>query len=227
MNGVILWKGRSRLNGAPIVAVMTGLRRKSRNGKTGAMLQTWILHAEIDPLTAVRTGEDCAICGDCPHRGGTCYVTLHQAPLAVFRAFERGNYPNATGKAEVRRAVRGKAVRFGAYGDPGAVPAWVWENVVSAARATTGYTHRWRTVDRRYRRFLQASVDSAGEARQAEREGWRYFRIRESTDAPLRTGEIACPASAESGSRKTCASCALCSGRRWADKRPNVAIVVH
>jgi hypothetical protein len=41
-NGVILWEGASAIDGAPIVVIATGLKRGSRNGKTGAQVQTFI-----------------------------------------------------------------------------------------------------------------------------------------------------------------------------------------
>jgi hypothetical protein len=38
-NGAILYRGPSLLDGAPIVAIVTGLASTSANAKTGAMLQ--------------------------------------------------------------------------------------------------------------------------------------------------------------------------------------------
>ena len=42
-NGRILWEGVSPFDGQPIVCIVTGLSQGSANGKTGTMLQTWIL----------------------------------------------------------------------------------------------------------------------------------------------------------------------------------------
>src|SRR5919205_567706 len=92
--GVILYRGPSLLDGSPIVCVAVGLARKSKNPKTGNAVQTYILADNgEDPVKAWQNGGDRAICGDCPHRGSTCYVNIVQAPLAIYRAYRRGTYP--------------------------------------------------------------------------------------------------------------------------------------
>ena len=69
-NGLVLYKGPSVLNGAPIVVIATGLqaaRRHARRGvntKTGAMVQVYILAGGRDPVRAHRIGADAALCGD-------------------------------------------------------------------------------------------------------------------------------------------------------------------
>jgi hypothetical protein len=88
MNGLVLYRGPSMIDGQPIVCIATGLATKSTNEKTGDLIQTWILRDDIAPIDAANTGADVSICGDCPHRGQvidgknvnrTCYVTLfHQ-----------------------------------------------------------------------------------------------------------------------------------------------------
>src|SRR5687767_850338 len=92
-NGVVLYSGPSELDGSPIVAIMTGIRRGSSNTKTGPLLQTWILRSDLSPETAAKTGADRSICGDCALRDGACYVTLHHGPRAVFAAYQQGLYP--------------------------------------------------------------------------------------------------------------------------------------
>jgi hypothetical protein len=67
-NGAILYEGPSLLDGMPIVAIVTGLASASANGKTGAMLQTWILPRDVHPSRALDTGADASVCGRCPHR---------------------------------------------------------------------------------------------------------------------------------------------------------------
>ena len=52
MKSFIFYRGPSMLDGAPIVAIATD----SSNSKTGGMVQTWILRADIDPVTAARNG---------------------------------------------------------------------------------------------------------------------------------------------------------------------------
>lgn len=84
-NGAIVWDGPSRIDGSPIMAIVTGLRTASANPKTGDMLQTWILRSDMHPMDAIKSGADYGICGSCGHRGTydefgnpidprTCYV---------------------------------------------------------------------------------------------------------------------------------------------------------
>ena len=84
-NGYIIYEGKSQLNGGNIVAIVT---MNSKNIKTGNMASMWILNADIKPTEASKKGEDASVCGDCKHRAvnkGACYVTLHHAPLAVYK----------------------------------------------------------------------------------------------------------------------------------------------
>ena len=69
MKNLILYDGPSAIDGAPIVAILTGLANASRNAGTGDMLQLYILRADMMPEVARHTGADAAICGDCPMRG--------------------------------------------------------------------------------------------------------------------------------------------------------------
>ena len=62
-NGAIFYENDS------IVGIITGLAHSSHNTKTGAMLQTWILVKNVNPIEAVNTGADELVCGDCKHRG--------------------------------------------------------------------------------------------------------------------------------------------------------------
>jgi hypothetical protein len=73
-NGYVIYRGPSRIDGAPIVAIATGFRDPTANRKTGPMIQTWILREDVPPLEAVATGADRSICGECPHRGGFGYA---------------------------------------------------------------------------------------------------------------------------------------------------------
>ena len=66
MAGFVFYRGKSPIDGAPIVAIAT---LESKNGKTGDMVQTWILREDISPLMAIKTGADRSICGNCVHRG--------------------------------------------------------------------------------------------------------------------------------------------------------------
>jgi len=216
-NASILYRGPSALDGAPIVVVATGLRAKSQNEKTGALVQTWILRADLDPLEASKAGADSSICGQCPHRrslGGSCYVTLHQAPLSVYRAYHRGSYGVPLDSEGMAAALAGRKVRLGSYGDPAAVPLWVWDAALSRAESWLGYTHQWarpEVTSTGLGRFCMASADSSRDRLIATARGWRTFRVRAPSE-PVMAGEFICPASAEAGKRRTCETCGACDG---------------
>ena len=65
--GYVIYDGASLLDGKRIVAI--ALTGNSKNTKTGAMVQTYIIRPDINPLEANKTGEDYSICGTCPHKG--------------------------------------------------------------------------------------------------------------------------------------------------------------
>ena len=231
-NGVILYHGPSQIDGSQIVVILTGLRSGSANLKTGAMLQTWILRADRSPVLAAKDGSDAAICGACPHRttinpqtGKTergCYVIVHNAPRSVWACWKRGGYEFATD--EDRQVIRSSLLRLGSYGDPAAVPAEVWQGIMSDRR--TGYTHQWReSFAQSLQSFTMASVDSPEEAREAQDLGWRTFRIRQAGD-PLLAREIVCPASEEAGKVRTCSTCKACAGNPNG-RGASVAIIAH
>ncbi len=225
-NGHILYEGPSKIDGKPIVVIATGFADKSDNIKTGALIQIWIIRSDISPLEATHSGEDFSICGDCRHRGilelqedGTtrnklrmCYVLEFQAPLAIYRAYKRGSYADASRlpPAEKEALFADRAVRIGAYGDPAAAPNRVWAFTTTLAKSWVGYTHRWAELPPSsfLRVILMASVDTLTEAAQAQSMGWRTFRVGASPEP----GEISCPASEEMGKRVTCVDCGLCAG---------------
>lgn len=225
-NGAIVYQGPSLLTGAPVFVALTGLTHPSQNEKTGPMVQAWILHAEQKPTEAVKSGSDDAICGSCRHRSGSnigrsCYVIWWMGPERVYLA--KDNYP-ITMPLLLGRQLRDKHVRFGAYGDPAAVPAHIWFELAKVSAGHTGYTHHWRTCSPFLARILMASVDTLEEKREAEALGWRTFRVRP-FDGPLETNEVVCPASHEAGYRATCDECRLCGGS--AREAKSVAILPH
>jgi hypothetical protein len=229
----IVYQGPSRFDGAPIVAIVTGLHGDTKNPKTGQMAQLWIIRADMSPVDAIQRRADVSICFDCPARGTGmsdrwCYVGM-KAPLAVWESFARGAYPTVEPSqvAEFLRAWN-LPIRFGAYGEPTALPLSVLNDLAEGTEYT-GYTHQWKDshVARTFGHLLMASADTAREASDAQALGWRTFRARPA-DSPLMAGEISCPASDEMDKRTTCAKCTLCDGSRGAnDKRRNVAIIVH
>ena len=224
-NGAVLYHGPSMLDGEDIVVIVTGLREASANTKTGKMLQTWIMRADVEPAQALDTGQDSSVCGDCVHRGASCYVIVARAPLQIYRAWKRGSYLDWT-QAFPHRALRGKRIRLGSYGDPAAVPFNTWRRVFAQRLAGwTGYTHQWHDPRfTRLRNYLMASVDSPEETLEAWHQGWRTFRVRRQDD-PIMRGEVTCPASDEAGKRTTCAKCVLCAGQRTDAK--SIVIMAH
>lgn len=229
MNGFILYRGPSLIDGAPIVCILTGVNRGSKNSKTGDLLQTWIIREDMHPVDAIRSGADSSICGDCPHRGNagkerSCYVLVHNAPAQVFKAFGRGSYGEFDDAAAA--LVKGRGIRFGSYGDPAAVPVSVWQRLAGLASFWTGYTHQWaNSVGKALRPYCMASVDSEAEHAQAIRLGWRTFRVALPGDRQKLAGEAVCPASKESAAGLSCAECKACGGANG--RRGTIVIAAH
>jgi hypothetical protein len=228
-NGFIFYRGPSMLDGSPIIAIATGTAKASRNTKTGGEVQTWILRDDMSPVEAVKSGADSAICGTCIHRGNgdgsnrSCYVTVFQAPLVVWKSAQRGLYPQID-PVQAGHALTGKVVRLGSYGDPAAVPADVWHCLIEKCAGHTGYTHQWRTSDA-LRTLCMASCDNAFEQEIAKAQGWRTFRVMRAGDRML-PREIVCPASKEAGAKTSCAACKACGGTS-AKAKADIAIVAH
>lgn len=222
-NGAVIYRGPSLIDGAPIVAIVTGRKVKSDNGKTGAMLQTWILREDVHPLDAVRVGLDESICGDCIHRRRehadgklrrTCYVNVGQAPRSIWTCYTEGTgYADALSVRAITAIGMGRQVRLGSYGDPGAVPVAVWDALTVGSTGRTGYTHRAADVGAGLAHLCMASVDSPKAAKAAQRAGWRTFRVAAHGDDERMQGEARCPASEEAGKRVTCETCPMkCHG---------------
>lgn len=239
-NGYIVYNGASLIDGAPIVVI--ALTGKSANRKTGALMQTYILRADMSPLDAIKAGLDSSICGGCPHRGSwdsltlrmikrSCYVNVGQGATMVYKAFLAGKYPDISGDASAIRALgRGRKVRLGTYGDPAAAPADVWRDLVAEADSHTGYTHQIAndalamTQRHAIAQLCMVSADTPEDAKRARDSGFRYFRIR-LADEPLGEREFTCPASEEAGKRLQCADCMACSGSSKGKASP--VIIAH
>jgi len=214
------------LDGKPIVAIAT---YSNRNTKTGRVVQTYILRADLNPLEASKTGEDYSICGNCTMRGTPttdparkqakgrrCYVNLGQGVLIVWRAFKRGVYQ----PGDPRTMGRGRFVRVGTYGDPAAVPQEIWDELLSEASTWTAYSHQsgWRPD------IAMQSADNYAQAWAHWRAGRRTFRVVTGIDEIDTAHESLCPASKEAGRRVQCTACKLCKGGTAAK---SIAIVEH
>jgi hypothetical protein len=218
-NGRVLYHGPSMLDGAPIVVIATGFSDFSANDKTGAMIQTWIMRADIPPHHAFKSAEGESVCGDCPHKANkTCYVIWYQAPLAVWNCWHHGSGYAAAMPSDFV----GRDLRIGSAGDPAAVPRWIWEAILPGVVVRTGYTHQWRRpVGAWLKGTVQASCDSLQDLAEARAAGWNAFIVLP-IGAPDPAGTVHCAASAERGHKTNCASCGLCDG-----SSADVAIWAH
>jgi hypothetical protein len=222
--GVILWRGPSRIDGKPLVALATGLRQPSANVVTGPVIQVWILRSRVPPLAAIRTGGDRSVCGDCLHRGSTCYVNVWREVTQVWRTFRQGGYVPFT--PGLFRLVRGRAIRLGAYGDPAAVPISVWRPLHTAAGLWLAYTHQWDQpwCDPALKELCMASVDSPAQRERALALGWKTFRVR-AAEEPALAGEFVCPKGAEASRRLLCIQCGACRGGAYTGQATPVTMV--
>jgi hypothetical protein len=226
MDKGIIYNGPSLLDGKPIVVIGT---YSKRNAKTGAVLQTYIIRADINPLEASKTGEDYSICGPCVMRGTPtddpnrkqakdrdCYVNLGQGVLIVYRSYIKGIYQ----PVPPRILGYNRFVRVGTYGDPSAAPQGIWEELLSEASDWTAYSHQsgWRPD------IAMQSVNSHTEAQMHWQAGRRTFRVIANLGELDPTNEALCPASKEAGRRVQCTSCKLCKGSTLAK---SIAIVEH
>ena len=218
---MVVYEGPSVLNGRPIVGIITGLLKPSKNTKTGPMSQLWILDATNEPHVAVKTGDDESVCGDCPARNKWCYVTTFQGPLSIYRAWKRGSY----GKYDPDLLKFG-VLRFGAYGDPAAIPMHIIHDLGRRVHRFTGYTHAWKYCDSELRHYCMASVDTISDQEEAARRGWRTFRVAP-PDTDRLKGESICPASNEAGHKINCYDCGACDGRRRPKVKSNIVIQAH
>lgn len=232
--GGVIYLGPSRLDPtSEIVVILTG---PSANRKTGPLWQTWILRTDRPPLEAREDGSDQAICGSCVFRAtgdrpSSCYVVVAQAPGTVYRAWQAGGYRRldlGPGSRSPLPWYRGDGVRLGAYGDPAAVPMYVWRRLLAGVDHWTGYTHAWRGADPQLQGICMASVESLADASEARAAGWRTFRVRMGEGgAALQRGEVVCPASTEAGYKTTCDRCRLCTGGTLKAGKPLIAILPH
>ena len=218
--GYILYEGKSMINGANIVAIIT---TKTSNTKTGQMPQLWILNADLKPTDASKSKQDESVCGGCKLRqslGGACYVNLGQAPNAIYKSYKNGGYEFLDFKDY--NIFSGKSIRFGAYGDPYAIPSAILTKLKSVAKNNTAYTHQWKNENSEVLKSLSmASVDSIEEQKEAVKMGWRTFRVA-TEDTIIQDNEIICPNTTKGIS---CLDCGLCNGNESGAK--NILIEIH
>jgi len=231
--GVILYEGASQIDGAPIVVIANKIMAASANEKTGAMVQTFIIRSDVDPVKALKLGLDSSVCGACMHRpanNGTCYVQVAKSVLSVFEAYKRGRYARPGIDFDARllaELFRDLIFRLGTYGDPAAAPFMAWRAAMLHVAGHAGYSHQWR--DKRFQAFkmlCMASADSAADMSDAHAMGWRTFRVRNAAELAVKGLEVVCPASKEAGYKTNCATCKACGGLE-AKAKASIVIVAH
>ena len=232
-NGVILYRGPSLLDGSPIVCIATF---ETSNEKTGDMIQTWILPDNgLDPVEALKQNANFGACGNCPLQGWmdpdtgkminrVCYVNVGQAPLGIWRSFQRGGYPKYDARKH-RQWFVGRKVRIGAYGDPAAIPVPLVRWLADVSIAWTGYSHQLFWCDPRraeaLAKYLMVSCHTRAQSTEATRRGWRFFEAIREDQAPPEDA-IECPHYSHG---VQCADCLLCEGT---DKRAkSIYVIAH
>ena len=210
--GYVLQRSVSPIDGQPIVVIMT---LKTSNRKTGDMAQVWILREDINPVEALKTGADESICGDCPHRkqedgSRSCYVNVGQAPNSVWKAYKAGRYGEL--KDLTASILKGRKVRWGAYGDPAVIDPVIVSTINKHAAGHTGYTHQWREeFAAPFKGVFMASCDGFNDYIDASLNGWMTFNVVPKGYKP--SNIKLCPATV-TDSQATCATCSLCDGAK-------------
>ena len=125
--GYVIYDGPSNYDSKPIMAIAI---MNSKNPKTADMIQLYIMRSDIEPHTALKTGDDFSVCGKCPLRPISfkanglkkkCYVRVGFAVLTIYRTYHRGRYarPGVDFDAALVPALfEDLAFRIGTYGDP-------------------------------------------------------------------------------------------------------------
>lgn len=210
-NGYLVYSGPSRINGDPIIAIAI---LKSTNEKTGNIVQLYILVAGRTPYNAAKCNANISVCGSCPMRKhmvgekmvGACYVDLLKGLHQVWKSYDAGRYP----QLPTYDVFKGRTIRFGAYGDPTALPIEILEQMASQSIGWTGFTHRWIfKSNQEYKKYCMASCDSVALAQKASLMGWQTFRHK-AKESPLVLNEQMCPADPNTGI--TCLTCRKCNG---------------
>jgi hypothetical protein len=226
------------LDGSPIVVIINKIDAASDNGKTGALVQSFIIRSDVPPTEALKSG-------DCKHRPSLiaqavaaaladgrapapetpCYVNVGRSVRAVYDAYKRGRYVRAPLET-IALALADKHLRIGTYGDGAAAPAVVWHWLIRYCADWVGYTHQWARADfvvSDWAGMVMASVDSLAEHAAAKALGMRTFRVAQ--DDQKAATEARCPASKEMGQRTTCNECLLCSGT--SKRARDIVIIDH
>jgi len=228
--GVTLRIGPSDLTGDEIATIVV---LKSGNRKTGNVIQVYYIPTAQNPIQAVKSGLDTAVCGSCPLKpseSNVCYVRKFHGPGRVYDTFKNNRYPLIDDllpalQQQVMEILASKPIRLGAWGDPAADVESSQRLAKIGGRDTLSYTHQWRTVPE-LKPFAMASVDSADEYVEAKQAGWRTYRHQSLDRLEYHSGgrfidihskewnggyqsEILCPNTTH---KIQCVDCGLCNG---------------
>jgi hypothetical protein len=215
-NGYTLWENDS------VIVVATGFTEASENDKTGGMIQTHILNKHVHPVHARRTGEDEAVCGDCPLRrvkDNGCYVNWLFVG-GVYKAWHADKYP----MIRDWDVFHGRDVRMGSSADPAFSPPWIWATIAKRADNWTGYTHQWRWAEG-LKPYCVAST-SEQDYQEAIDQGWKVFVVVPPGHDGI-PGMLHCQASKEAGKKTQCNKCHWCKGTGSAIRQDGVWIHGH
>lgn len=223
---LVLYKGISLLdNETPIMIVMSGFTKDSSNTKTGPLVQLYILPVHETPKDTYFSGSF-GVCGDCKYNGNNgCYVRWSNLGSVWKSAKDQPAIPMTLSK----EFLRGLRVRVGAAGDPAAVHAHVWHELLSTCENFTGYTHQWdKPKYQNLQSLFVASVDNARENDKARALGWSTFFVTDNEKEAKEEG-IRCLASTDKkdshGLPMTCSTCMLCNGK--STKQKTITEVLH
>ena len=184
------------------------------NTKTGDVPTLWIGQTR---------GESLASCKGCPLlESKDCYAQFGRPSMAhtsMRRAQTRGkDYSLRNALQTAKRSA--KMARFGAIGDPGALPMAYLSKAIKAVRSigldVVGYTHHWRVKPHLAGVFM-ASCDDVSEVDGALAAGFRAAVVlpwdhKGKFTTPNGATGIVCPAMVSD--RVTCNTCRLCDGSK-------------
>lgn len=217
--------------------VVVNFQYSSTNEKTGNGAQIFIM-----PLRWITEGksameDDSASCMDCIHSKSanrTCYVRKGNSEMGLkskVSAFHKAYLNGALDIVPIESAydelpmLKGKYVRFGAYGEPIVLGEALTKAITEVASNWTGYTHQWRQpVYQWAKRYFMASADTERLGEIAQDMEWRTFRVRMANEGKL-PSEVICPASKEGNRKAQCNTCGLCKG--YSIKAKNIVIIKH
>jgi len=216
----------------------------SQNSKIGIGLVLQTYHFSMEQVKKYDLTLDTANCMDCPFsynqnngKSGGCYTHKHdqlrglksklrslkkQLDNGTLKEFNANEFKKFIDFA--KNKISPKLIRFGTYGEPVTLDAPIRDALFQLANdvraKVTGYTHQWHKVSET--RFM-ASTHTLADMVEARARGYRSFIV---SDDELTEG-FNCPASKESGKKKTCLECGLCSGTFGGKKKKDIEILKH